>query len=343
MFKIAFVIITIIACIHYNFGTDYENYYNLFRELASYSPLDVLQLRVIFTEPGWALLNIIFSKIGDPEGFFVLVIILNIIQNLIYYLLIKSYVPAKYRWFALIIYLFSSEFYILNFSMMRQGLAVSLIVLATLFLSSRKYLFALLIILLSSLIHKTSLVFLLVFPIAFCKSESNKTLLMILWGAIIIAFASSSMVSSIYTSVIGLQLFEQYQAYDNFGTTNIGIGFFFNLIPYLVITYLVCVKKVILSRTIMLMSLIMFISLIISAFTLNITLIGRLMYYFSVFSIVVIPNVYNQIKIPQLRLFIIFIYLFMIFSGYSNYFKPSNWAYEGYRTFQTIFKAPIYG
>lgn len=338
LFKLAFLFITIIACIHYNFGTDYDNYYDLFRELSRYSFEEVLQLNIVHVEPGWAFLNILFSHLGDPLGFFVLVCLLNIIQNYIYYVFIKKYVCPKYRWLALTIYLFSSTFYILNFSMMRQGLAVSLVVLATMLLSNQKYLYALLIVLLSSCIHKSALIFLLAFPVGLCKFENSRALLVILWGGVIIAFASSSMISSIYSSVIGLQVFEKYQGYEDFGTTSIGVGFFINLLPYLVITCMVFNKKI-LSKSMFYMSIIMFLSLILNAFTLKITLIGRLLFYFSVFSIVVIPNLYKQIKSQPIRLCLIFIYLFMILSGYSDYFKPSNWAYEDYKTFHTVFEA----
>lgn len=339
-YRIAFFIITFIACIHYNFGTDYESYYDMYVTLShNFSIENIFTSDNLFVEPGWAFLNLIFSGFGDPLGFILLVAFLNIIQNYIFYVLIKRYVNPKHRWLALIIYLFSSTFYILNFSMMRQGFAVSLIVLAVIFLVENKCIKGFIVVLLASLVHTSALIFIPVLLLKYFKLYNRKLLCILLWISVICMFFFNSLTSSLFNYLVVMEAFEDYQGYADFGSTSIGIGFFLNSIPYVIISYMLLNRKLNLSRPIIVMSVIMFITLILVPFTLNITLIGRLLYYFSVFAIVIIPNLYMRIKKPLIKYGITFIYLFMLLWGYSDFFKPSNWAYLGYKTFHTIFDA----
>lgn len=343
LFELAFIIITILGCIHYNFGTDYDNYYDMFFMLSNYySVSDVFSPDTdINIELGWAFLNIVFSKLGRPEGFFILVAILNIIQNYIYYIFIKRFVPPTYRWFAMAIYLFSPAFYILNFSMMRQGLAVSIVVVALMQLIDEKYIKSLLVILLASTIHTSSLIFL---PILFIRLKdlfkNRKTLILILWLLVVVMFAFASFTDSIFGYMVAMDSFADYANYEGVGSkASIGMGFVLNLLPYLVITYFLLNRETKLTRALLLMAIIMFGHLILTPFTLNITLVGRLLYYFLVCSIVVIPNFYLNINNIILKYGITSIYIFMLFYGYSDFFNPLNWAYEDYKTFKTIFSA----
>ena len=232
LYKVAFIIITIIACIHYNFGTDYDNYYDIYSDISNFYSLDDISFSDgMFIEPGWTFLNIIFSSFGDPLGFIILVAFLNILQNYIYYKFIKIYVNPDNRWFAMSIYLFSSTFYILNFSMMRQGFAVSLIIGAAMLFLKNKYIWSFCLVLFAFLVHKSALIFLPFLPLGLSKFKNRKILNIVLWSSVIVVFVFSTFTSTLYSTIITTQTFEDYQGYDDFGTTSIGIGFFINLIP----------------------------------------------------------------------------------------------------------------
>ena len=161
LYNLSFVLVTIVACVHYNFGTDYPTYYEIFlRVNQSYDISSLSFASDLYVEPGWAFINYIFSLFGVPLGFFLMVAVLSIIQNAIYYKLIKNYVTSNSRWFAMAIYLFSSTLYILNFSMMRQGFAVSLVAMALMFLCEKRFVLSILMNIFAALIHTSALIFL---------------------------------------------------------------------------------------------------------------------------------------------------------------------------------------
>ncbi len=337
-FKVAFILLAFIGCIHCNYGTDYDNYYDMFQILKTYTISDISLFGDFFTEPGWAFINIVFSFFGDPIGFYILVVLLNILQNYIYYYFIKNYVSPNYRWLAVCIYVFSSTFYILNFSMMRQGLAISLILLSAILMVKNRYIFSILIWFLATLFHTSSIIFLPILLLSHIHFKHTKLLFGILWGLVVISFFASTFMNSLYTSVISMSFFEDYQGYEDFGETSVGVGFLINLIPYIVITYITCRQNIREDTFFVPMVVLMFFALIFTPFTFKVTLIGRMLYYFSVFSIVVIPNVYGMVKNKIFRNGLIFVYLFMLFWDYLSFFNPSYWAYQDYKTFHTIFE-----
>lgn len=100
--KYGFILVTVIAMIHYNYGNDYESYHNAYNLIVS-TPFDITNIMEggVYREPGWALLCYLFSQLG---GFFVMVAVLNVIQNIIYYKAIKKYVPKNLWFFSVFIY-----------------------------------------------------------------------------------------------------------------------------------------------------------------------------------------------------------------------------------------------
>ena len=132
--ELGFIIITFIACIHYNYGSDYEAYYSMWENIGSMN-LNSLLDADMHGELGWRLLNWIFRF---HNGFFVLVALLNIIQNYIFYCFIKEYVPRRWQWLGVFIYLCTTTYYPLFFSMMRQAFAMSLSLAALMFLYPSK-------------------------------------------------------------------------------------------------------------------------------------------------------------------------------------------------------------
>jgi len=339
LYKIAFTLVTVVACLHYNYGTDYPTYFEIF--LKVYRSYDISTLSYasdLSIEPGWAFINYIFSFFGVPFGFFLLVIVLNIIQNIIYYKLIKKYVDPRYRWFSMVIYLFSSTLYILNFSMMRQGFAVTLIILAVMCLCKKKYWISILLNLVAAMIHTSSLIFFPFLCIRLLKLCNTKFILSLFWAMFIIFILISPIVASVLSYFMSLPFFMGYSGYMNYGTTSLGMGFVLQSIPYVIITYILVNKRKFISYDMVLMAMLMFVAFVMTPFVLNITLLGRIFYYFTVFSVVVIPNIYFKYNLGIVKYLITFIYLFMLVFDYMDFFNPYHWSYDGYQTYHTIFE-----
>ena len=340
LYNISFVLVTIIACVHYNFGTDYPTYYEIFlRVNQSYDISSLSFASDLYVEPGWAFINYIFSLFGVPLGFFLMVAVLSIIQNAIYYKLIKNYVTSNFRWFAMAIYLFSSTLYILNFSMMRQGFAVSLVAMALMFLCEKRFVLSILMNVFAALIHTSALIFLPFLLIRKLKLHNTTFILFILWSLFFVFLLLSPVVASVLTYFMHLSFFSGYLGYINYGTSSLGLGFILQSVPYLLITYMLINKRNYFSYNIVLMATLMFVAFVMTPFVVNISLLGRVFYYFTVFSVVVIPNFYLKCNLGIIKYFAIFIYFFMLVFDYLDFFDPSHWSYEGYKTFNTIFEA----
>lgn len=135
-FELAFFCLILFYGVRYNYGNDYISYWQMFDEIASYRSF-VLFDDSVRIEPGWILLNKIFSRCGFPF----LVFFLTIFQFLSIYYFIKRFVPINKRYIALFIYLFSFDLMLLELSMMRQTIAIFLTMYAVVFLLNQKFIF----------------------------------------------------------------------------------------------------------------------------------------------------------------------------------------------------------
>ena len=340
LFKIAFILITYIACIHYNFGTDYESYYRIYNEINSSFDLKFFSVTEDYgIEPLWAFLNLVFSTFGDPIGFFMMVAFLNVVQNLIYYKLINKYVDPKNRWLAMLIYLFSTNFYLLNFSMIRQGFAISIVVLSVIYLLEDKYIKSILLVFIAGLIHTSAFIILPFLLLRLVKMENSKIIVLALWGAFVVFLMFSSLASSMIFSILGSAIFGGYENYSStYSGTGLGLGVALDSVAYIATSYILLSDSAKMTYSHKIMSILMFVSFVILPFLQYIMILGRIAFYFNVFSIVVLPMVYSCMKIKPIRLICMFIYLFMLCYNYIDFFNPSHWAYQGFKTYHTIFE-----
>ena len=135
-YRNAFILVTFLACIHYNYGNDYNEYYLIWDTISTYSLFDIIISPQLpygskTLEAGWVILNAVF---GFDGGFFYMVAFINIVEGWIYYTFIKRFVHAQSYFWSFFLYLFTFNYYLLNFSMMRQGLAMALILLSFIYL-----------------------------------------------------------------------------------------------------------------------------------------------------------------------------------------------------------------
>lgn len=334
----AFVIVTIVACLHYDYGNDYMAYYYKWQSYRNYSIVDIFDFEVNF-EPGWILLNWLFKF---DNGFFLLVALLNIVQNFIYYKFIKRYVPKNWYWLAMFIYLCSTNYYLINFSMMRQGLTVALCVASFFFLSERRILPALLILLFSITVHRTSILFLPFVFAGFFPLNNIRPYALIIVLVTIVLFFFRDMVGSVFDNIMTIEEFDKYNmryAGDTNKGVNTGLGVIPNNLQYLIMIYFMFARNKGLTRDENLLLIISYLNLLLIPFTMvGAAMIGRLGYYFGAFQIVSIPIIYSKIKQPAIRQGLTLIFIFMMMIGYIG-FLSSDIFHEKYSTFHTFFEA----
>lgn len=334
--KLAFIIMTVISAIRYNYGTDYLSYFDKFYINASsfHSIKDLLDWEFLWKEPLWVIMDILFGKLG---GFFVMTAFVSIVQGVIYYYFIKTNLDKKYWWIGMAIYLFNPNFFLLSMSMQRQALVMSLLVLAWIRIDEHKIPRAILLILASILIHKSAIFVLPFFFFIIFPPKNGKVIAASLISGLAIFFINREFLGQIYNSFMAVDAFSGYEHYEmSLGSeVTFGMGYLINLIPFIV--YLFCVlKKEILpkQRAITAMTCVGY---VLAPATAIVGLLGRLAYYFDIFSVVVLPRAYSEIvknKVVRMGLYAIFFFMTLL-SYFSFYDDPSY--HEWYSTYQTIF------
>lgn len=345
LFVLAFFLVTILQVIHYDYGVDYMGYLEE-HTIYSKSWEEFFYLRKIghgaFKDMGWALIQRLFP---GKYGFFVFVGIISIIQNYIYYILIRDYVTQRDRWKAMAIYLFTTSYYVQNFSAIRQGFAVALCIGALLLAIKNKLLLAIAVIMLAISIHSSALVFLPVIFLVKLHLNHGRIYAVFFSVAAAVLYLNTTLIGDVYTWLIGLfpLLDKNYGHYvEKMAATEapLGFGFLLNSIMYIIIVYFIYTKFEDFAKEQKIFLLLTIVPFLLIPFSLHISgIISRLDAYFAVFRIVAIPLVYSKIKNKVVRIGAGFIFTFMMMYGYYRFFFVVQWSSQSYAEFNTIFSA----
>ena len=328
--ELCFILLTFIGAIHYMYGNDYLNYLLMFED-TKYLAFSEGSLQAFFRDPGWIFLCLLFR----PFGFFALVIFLNIVQNYIYYRIIKKQVERNWWWLAVFIYVFSTYLYLLNFSMMRQGLAISLIGASFFLMVYKRYVVVAILVIFAFFVHSTSIVavpFLFIIPFF-------KNIRYLLFVYIILFLFLFLVRETVYSFFMQMSLTESLNEYSSMyqekSRLQLGIGFLIDITTFLVIIMVSYRDNRIPPKYIQLAGYFSVGYLLLPLQSVNL-MIGRLGYYFSVSSIVAIPYFYNLLrKKPQA----ILLTLFLLITVYRYYlfFTVGPFAESYSQPFTTIF------
>lgn len=333
--KMGFVLVTVLGVIHYDYGNDYMAYYDIYRSIVGepFNWANVLSGNT-YKEPGWALINYMFQPIG---GFFVMVAVLNIIQNVIYYKFIRNNVESSWWPMAVFIYLFSTSFYLLNFSMMRQGLAVAIFIGLWDYIKRKKWFYALCGLLCACSIHSSALILL---PFAFWGyfSFRNGKLTALLFLILFIAlWSSQDLLNEIFSSVLFVEEIQQYA--NSYGKREIevsyGLGFIIGLIPLCISMYYFLFNRGTdkLKRSIVALASIGY---LVVPFTQIIPLVDRFAIYFNAFGISSICVAYSSIRSKKLRYILLSIYILIMIYDYWRFFNVGVYSAH-YLEFKSLF------
>lgn len=192
LLALSFIIITVFLSLGYEWGNDvaaYENYFHIYNDssagLFDFKSYEDLNQK---SEFGWVLINQICSSIG----FYWMRAILFCLENYIIYRFVARHVPRKWFWLALFVYTINPNFMALSSSMMRQWLAMCLVVLGFEFLNKKRWPVYVLLLLLASTIHRSSLICLLCLTIPYMRFNNTKRFMVVLIPLFAVYFFLSS-------------------------------------------------------------------------------------------------------------------------------------------------------
>ena len=112
--KAAFVLITIFLGIRYMYGSDYPAYLDLFKQYNT-DGIPIWDIKGmlesdIYGELGWQILN----KLFKPFGYFGLIMALSVFENIVIYKMVKEYVPSRWYWLAIVVYMLNTRLFLIG-------------------------------------------------------------------------------------------------------------------------------------------------------------------------------------------------------------------------------------
>ena len=332
-----FSLVTLLGVIHYNYGNDYMSYYDLYNTVIQ-QPFDIkaIMSKMIYREPGWVILNYAFSYVG---GFFMLVAVLNIIQNLIIFHFIKDEVEKTWWPMSVFLYLFVYSFYLMGFTMMRQWFVACVFLGVWSYIKQKKWILPLLILYLCSFIHSSAIILLPFVFIGYLPIKNTRFIAVAFATFLILLWIGGSWIDEFIGSAAGTASVDEYL--NTYGDqdrspANRSFGFILHLIPLVVgLWYFFKNNKNenIDSKNILV--LISLIGFVINPMTDYVPMVGRLETYFSIFQIASVPVMYGSIRNNGWRGFLLFCIVLVITYEYILFFEL--WK-RGFATFHTIFE-----
>ena len=235
-FGAAMTILFVFLAIRYEWGNDYRQYIDKF---IVYNSIDEFN----YSDPNerWEVGWIFLYRIFKPFGFFSLVIVLTAFEISVYYWFIKKYIPKEWYWFAVFIYVFNPNFMLTQSSMMRQTLAMCIVLLSIPYIYKKKVIIAALFILFASLFHSSAKILLPIVFLGFVNWRMGKKGVII---GVVLFFAIllfKNIVTSIIENTLSVTGLGKYTYYLEEGKEESklesGIGFVYQIIIMSMILY----------------------------------------------------------------------------------------------------------
>lgn len=331
---IGFCLITFLAMIHYDYGNDYMSYYSVYLEISNFDSISQVLNMEVYREPGWAVLNYIFRYLG---GFFSLVAIISLFEGIVYYKAIKHYLPKNLWVLGVFLYLIRTSFYLLNFSMLRQGFAIAVFLALWPWVEKKKWIPCVIILYIISTIHSSALILLPFCFWGYLPVKNSRVIAFSLIALLIaLSFSTSLLVTVSETVLETSESFQQYSGTYGQGSTGsqFGVGALIYLIPTIVTWYYLAYRAQ--TEECKRMAALSLVGTLITPFNTILPMVGRIGFYFSAYSIFVLPLAYVSIKDKGLRIALLSLYCLIVTYDYYVFFTSDVFR-KHYQTFHTIF------
>ena len=215
----------------YDYGNDYMGYYQVFLDVNQYSNINYYHIAFHY-EPGWLFLCRLFA----PIGFFGMVIFLSLITCVAYYSFISKYVPPKYYWLAVFIYICDPGFMLIQLSAMRQCLAISLFIMGIPYIYKKDFVRYSVCILLAYLFHSSALVLWPLYFLGFANWTIGRNASAVILFLFVSLFLFGKYLLPFLNQFI-LKNFERYDVYHSGAVVGTGIGLFYSSVLFIVVLY----------------------------------------------------------------------------------------------------------
>ena len=325
---LSFVILTLFLSLGYYWGNDvvtYEKWFDSF-ENSGVSWWNFTQYdSFIQTEIGYICINLLCK----PLGFWGMRALLFTIENAIIYAFIIRHVERRWYWLAVFIYVFNPNYWVLSSSMMRQWLAICVVMLSVEFLIRNKYIIFTLFVVLAFLFHLSAIICLILLPLSmFQKNATKKTIISFFIFLFFYYLLSPSFINYIGLYLQSEELYMGYtDTHGSFGISSVLIMFIYTIVLY----YAVKTKQ----HDSLFSWIVMLYGLVLPLLSFG-ELSARLSYYFAIFTIGSFPLFIGNSEIRiQYRVWITAIVCMLYLYNFILFFQSPTWV-DSYGTYQTI-------
>lgn len=294
-----------VAGFRYGVGTDFFSYLTEFRKISSGENSRF--------EPFYLMINKIVSSLDLPAQFIFL-----ITSFIFCFFVVKAILEESPDPILSLFLLIGTMNYFISFNAVRQMTGCSIVLYGIKYIKERKFKSFLLIIILAACFHISCIFCIFVYPLCNALNIDRKKSLIIILG---LSLFSQAIISLIYYILTKLDLFVNLLYRDNYNYS-VGTWVYVNICIFL-FAFFVCEIKI-KDNQIYYASQLIFVCLYF--FIYNIPFIHRVMYLFSLPSIILIPKSIKCIKKQNIRMLIKFgtYFLFFIYSSYSVVISGSH-------------------
>lgn len=252
-------------------------------------------------EPGFVLICKILSQLVD--NYQILIFFTSLVINIV----ICKFIYDESKDCILSLYLYVSlNYFATNMNIMRQAIAMAIIILAyKKFLNKEKKVLYIISVLIAYQFHTSALCGMLLLVIPNTKYDMKKYILTVISSIIMVLIANKLFV--IFTGILG-----KYSGYINseFYEPNYFAAVIKMLILFVILTVSYIYYRNIDNNKYMYISSF---ALIFGASAIKITLLGRISNYFSIFNIILLPNILKEIRDKKEIYLIYFLVYFLCF------------------------------
>ena len=208
---ISFWLIVVVFSLRYGYGNDFKEYEEWFYNIKSFSSLTMAIDGRPDIELGWLVLNYLCK----PFGFQFVIAITTFAVCYIYYYLINKYVPRPYRWIGVLIFLMYPNLFVLNLSMLRQGLAGALFFISFFKGYESKWIQSIFFCILAISVHQIAIICIPFILMINFKRFLNPVLLVLLVIAVfIVLLLNPSFIENIFANIMSNDF--AYESYSNY-------------------------------------------------------------------------------------------------------------------------------
>ena len=236
----SFWLIVIVFSLRYGYGNDFKTYEELFYSIISYPSLGTAIHENASIEPGWVALNYLCK----PLGFQFVLVITTLCVCYIYYYLIKKYVPKPYTWVGILIFLMYPNLFVLNLSMLRQGLAGALFFLSFIKGYENKWIHSIILIFLAVSVHQIAIICIpFVLMINIKRILNPAFLVLVIIASFVFCIIAPFIIEELFGNIMSIDYADE--SYSNYlsrgGAKDIRLALFTRLI--VVIPSIICFRK----------------------------------------------------------------------------------------------------